>query len=79
MKVMLSRLAFGLIILIISVGNSFSTDPKKAWTAYEAGDFATALRVFKNRDIIAKNMSSEDISKAEELTRECVRKKYKGC
>ena len=46
MRIMLSRLAFGLLLLILSVGSSSSADPKKAWEAYEAGDFATALHVF---------------------------------
>ena len=127
MRIMLSRLAFGLLLLILSVGSSSSADPKKAWEAYEAGDFATALRVFNvlatqgdpsaqynlgmmyafgqgvvqsntyahmwwgfaalsgdsdaasYRDFLAKGMSSEDILRAEELARECVRKKYIGC
>jgi TPR repeat protein len=33
----------------------------------------------KNRDIVAKRMNSTDISAAQKLARECVRKKYKGC
>ncbi len=33
----------------------------------------------KDRDIIAKKMTAADISKAQELARECVRKNYKGC
>jgi TPR repeat protein len=33
----------------------------------------------KNRDIVAKRLTPADISKAQELARECVRKKYKGC
>ena len=33
----------------------------------------------KNRDIVAKRMNSTDISTAQKLARECVRKKYKGC
>ena len=33
----------------------------------------------KNRDIIAKRMTSADISAAQKLARECVRKKYKDC
>ena len=33
----------------------------------------------KNRDIVAKIMTPADISKAQELARQCVRKKYKGC
>ena len=32
-----------------------------------------------NRDIVAKNMNPADISAAQKLARECVRKKYKGC
>ena len=31
------------------------------------------------RDIIAKLMTPTQIEKAQELARECVRKKYKGC
>ena len=34
---------------------------------------------FKVRDIIAKRMTSADISTAQKLARECVEKKYKGC
>ena len=33
----------------------------------------------KNRDIVAEKMSSSQIEKAQDLARECVRKKYKGC
>jgi len=33
----------------------------------------------KNRDIIAKQMTAADISKAQGLARACVAKKYKGC
>ena len=33
----------------------------------------------KNRDLAAKSMTPADISKAHDLARECVRKKYKGC
>ena len=33
----------------------------------------------KNRDIVAKEMTPADISTAQKLARECVRKKYKGC
>ena len=31
------------------------------------------------RDIVAKKMTPADISTAQKLARECVRKKYKGC
>jgi hypothetical protein len=33
----------------------------------------------ENRNIVAKSMTPADISAAQNLTRECVRKKYKGC
>ena len=33
----------------------------------------------KNRDIVAKRMTSNQIEKAQKLARECVKKKYKGC
>jgi TPR repeat protein len=33
----------------------------------------------KSRDIIAKKMTPADISKAQELARRCVARKYKGC
>ncbi|MDB0048246.1 sel1 repeat family protein [Burkholderiaceae bacterium] len=33
----------------------------------------------KNRDIIAKRMTTADISKAQSLARECLKKNYKGC
>ena len=32
-----------------------------------------------NRDVIAKRMTASQLEKAQELARECVRKKYKGC
>jgi len=33
----------------------------------------------KNRDIVAKEMSSSDMSEAQKLARQCVKKKYRGC
>ena len=33
----------------------------------------------KSREIIEKKMSSSDISKAQDLARQCVKKKYKNC
>jgi TPR repeat protein len=33
----------------------------------------------ENRDIVAKRMTPADISAAKDLTRECIRKNYKGC
>ena len=33
----------------------------------------------QNRDIVAKRMTPSQIETAQKLTRECVRKNYKGC
>jgi len=33
----------------------------------------------KLRDIVVKRMTPADLSKAKDLARECIRKKYKGC
>jgi uncharacterized protein len=33
----------------------------------------------KLRDLVAKEMTSSQIEKAQELARECIRKEYKGC
>ena len=33
----------------------------------------------KNKDIVAKEMTPSQLEKTQELARECVRKKYKGC
>jgi TPR repeat protein len=32
-----------------------------------------------NRDMVARKMTPAQIAKAQDLARECVRKKYKGC
>ena len=127
MWAMFSRLAFGLLVFIIFTSNGISEDPKKAWDAYNSGDFTTALIIFNElaaqgdssaqynlgmmyafgqgvaqdnayahmwwgfaakfgdddaasyRNFLAKGMSSEEILRSEDLARECVRKKYKGC
>ena len=33
----------------------------------------------KNKDILANKMTPADLSKAQELARECMKKNYKGC
>ena len=44
--------------------------------AASSGDSKNAS---KNRDKVARKMNSNQIEKAQDLARECVRKKYKGC
>ena len=127
MKALLSKLFFGLIIFFMTSGNNLSVDPKKAWKAYNAGDFATAIHIFNKlaakgdasaqynlgmmyafgqgviqdniyahmwwsiaatsgdsdaasyRDFLAKDMSLENISRAQDLARKCMIKKYIDC
>ena len=33
----------------------------------------------KNRNIVAKQMTSAQLAEAQKLARKCIRKKYKGC
>ena len=106
---------------------SAGADLQKGWTAYQSGNFATALRewrplaekgnadaqylvggmyatgqgvirdwVFahmwgnlaasngdengvKLQDLAAKNMTPSQLENAQDLARECIHKKYKGC
>ena len=46
------------------------------WNIAASSGDASAV---KNRDIVAGKMTASDISKAQELARECVKKEYKGC
>ncbi|MBH88791.1 MAG: hypothetical protein CMF71_00980 [Magnetovibrio sp.] len=47
MQVVFSKIAFGLLLLFFINGNTFSVEPKKAWEAYNSGDFVTALHIFR--------------------------------
>ena len=56
--------------------------PKDYVFAYMWANVAVTLgykNAIKGRDILAKKMTPADISTAQKLARECVRKKYKGC
>ncbi|MBT5112385.1 MAG: sel1 repeat family protein, partial [Rhodospirillales bacterium] len=46
------------------------------WNIAASTGLKTAI---KNRDIVAKRMTPSQLKKAQDLARECVRKKYKGC
>ena len=52
------------------MGMSASADYQKGLTAAQGSDYATALREWT---------PLADLSAAQKLARECVRKKYKGC
>ena len=47
--------------------------------AASSGNKVVVKVAIKNRDIVAKKMTSSQLEKAQDLARECVRKKYKGC
>ncbi len=41
--------------------------------------FGESNNISKYGDIVAKRMTPPQLEKAQDLVRECVRKKYKGC
>ena len=41
--------------------------------------FFRGIFVRKHKDFLVKQMTSQDISKAHDLARECVKKNYKDC
>jgi hypothetical protein len=47
--------------------------------AASSGDKDVAKLAAEGRDIVTKKMTPADISAAQRLARECVRKNYKGC
>jgi hypothetical protein len=54
--------------------------------AYQRGDFATALRLFRHaqlaarrRDTIQKGLSPAQLVRAQEMARQCEARKFKGC
>ena len=44
-----------------------------------AASSGESKKASKNRDIVAKRMTTSQIETAQELARECVKKNYKGC
>ena len=44
-----------------------------------AQDADLSVEAARERDKLAKEMTPEDISKAQDMARECVAKNYKGC
>ncbi len=56
--------------------------PKDYVEAYKWGNLAAANgneKGAKLRDMLEKEMTPSQIEKAQDLSRECVRKNYKGC
>jgi hypothetical protein len=49
------------------------------WRARQIAEASGYENASKNRNIITKAMTPTQIEKAQDLARECVAKKYKGC
>ena len=61
-------------------GQSVITDYVRAYMWFNiAASSGKSKNASKNKDIVAERMTPADISAAQKLARECVRKKYKGC
>ena len=60
-------------------GNGVIRDNVYAHMWFNIAASSGDAKAVKNRDIIAKTMTPADISKAQDLARECVKKNYKGC
>ena len=60
-------------------GNGVPEDNVRAHMWFNLSASTGQENAIKNRDIVAKKMSSEQIAEAQKLARECVKKNYKGC
>ena len=65
--------------LMYALGNGVIQDNVYAHMWWNIAASSGNKMASKNRDIVAKRMTPADISAAQNLARECVRKKYKGC
>ena len=70
MKNLITTIFLMIAVLLGSARISWGADLQKGLAAYESGDYVTALREWT---------PLADLSAAQKLARECVRKKYKGC
>ncbi|MDA1021898.1 MAG: sel1 repeat family protein, partial [Proteobacteria bacterium] len=60
-------------------GKGVTQDNVYAHMWYNIGASNGDADAVTNRDIVAKEMTPADISNAQKLARECVKKNYKGC
>ena len=60
-------------------GEGVPKDPIRAHMWFHIAATAGVKYADEAREILVKRLSSSEIEKAQSLTRECVRKKYKGC
>ena len=60
-------------------GHGVPQDKVYAHIWYNIAATSGNKKAIKNRDILAEEMTPAQIEKAQDLARECIRKKYKGC
>ena len=60
-------------------GEGVTQDNVDAYMWYNIAASNGDKEASRTRDIIAKRMTPADISAAQKLAEECIRKKYKGC
>ncbi len=60
-------------------GHGVPQDKVYAHIWYNIAATSGNKKAIKNRDILAEEMTPAQIAKAQDLARECIRKKYKGC
>jgi len=60
-------------------GRGVQRDSLVAYMWYSIAASSGLKQALKNRDLIAKYMTSSQVGTAQRLARECVRKNYKGC
>ena len=71
--------AQGNLGLMYALGDGVAADYMPAYMWLKIAASSGNKLAIKNIDAIAKRMTPTDISTAQKLARECVRKKYKGC
>ena len=72
-------IAQSMLGLMYAEGRGVTQDNVYAHMWLNIGASSGLADVVKTRDIVAGEMTAADISKAQELARECVKKKFKAC
>ena len=60
-------------------GEGVTRDSRRAHMWFNISASQGATNAAENRDAVAIDMTSEDISKAQDMARDCTAKNYKGC
>jgi len=62
-----------------ATGQGVLTDNRKAYMWYNLGNYNGNKTAGENKDIIAKDMTPADISKAQEMSSRCLASNYTDC